>query len=164
MASCSNLAEIARRAGGVAALLLWAACAIAAEQAAMDDRQALHLTPRMAAHQKANMRHHLEAVQTVVTALAADDYDRVAQAARSMGAAPDTLRMCRHMGEGNPPDFTERAVAFHESADRIAAAAASHDRGRVLTALSDTLAACTGCHAIYRQEVDGGTPHGGTAP
>jgi len=135
------------------ALLLMALAASAAEPPPADDRKPLHLTPRMAAHQKANMRHHLEAVQSLVTALSAEDYDKVASAARSMGAAPDTLRMCRHMGEGNPLDFTERAVAFHESADRIAAAAESHDRGRVLTALSDTLAACTGCHAIYRQEV-----------
>lgn len=126
------------------------------EAMAPDARAPLHLTARMAAHQKANMRAHLEAVQGIVAGLGTNNWALIANWASRMGASPGTLRMCRHMGEGNPPDFTERAIAFHESADRIAAAAATHDRDRTLAALADTLVQCTGCHAAYKQGVADG--------
>jgi hypothetical protein len=123
-----------------------------------DAREPLRMPAHMAAHQKANMRQHLEVLAAIVAALAREDYSAIAVAASTMGATPETVAMCRHMGAGGPADFTTRALAFHDSADRLATAARSGDRAKVLPALGETLASCTGCHARYRQEVVAAQP------
>ena len=111
----------------------------------------------MAQHQKQNMRDHLVAVQEVVAALATSDFSAVETAARRLGSSESMQQMCTHMGAG-APGFTEQALAFHEHADRIAAAAREHARDRVLTELSTTLQACTTCHSTWKQQVvDEGT-------
>jgi len=116
----------------------------------LDQRHPLPLLPMMAQHQKQNMREHLEAVQEVVAAAAAGDFDNVAVAAKRMGYSETIGPMCEHMGAG-APGFTEQALAFHHTADEIAAAATRRDSGEVLAALSKTLKACTKCHSTYKQ-------------
>jgi Cytochrome C' len=118
----------------------------------LDARQAVPLLPMMAQHQKQNMREHLTVVQEVVAALGAGDFAQVARASKRMGYSETMGQMCEHMGAG-APGFTERALAFHHSADRIAEAAAKHDSAAVLAALAATLATCTTCHATYKQQL-----------
>jgi len=84
--------------------------------------------------------------------LATEDYGRVETAAGRIGYTEQMGMMCRHMGAG-APGFTEQALAFHHTADTIAAAARQHDRDGVTRALGTTLQACTGCHAVFRQRV-----------
>ena len=116
----------------------------------LDQRRPLPLLPMMAAHQKENMREHLEAVQEVVAAAAVNDFDKVAGAAKRMGFSESMGRMCEHMGAG-APGFTEQALAFHHTADEIVSAATRQDGPGVLAALSKTLRACTSCHATFKQ-------------
>jgi len=118
----------------------------------MDARSGLPLLPMMANHQKQNMREHLVAVQAIVAALATDDFAQVAKAAGKLGFSDEMGRMCTHMGSG-APGFTEQALAFHHTADGIAAAARARDKPRVLEELSATLEACTSCHAAWKQQV-----------
>jgi hypothetical protein len=118
---------------------------------ALDQRRPVPLLPMMAQHQKENMREHLEAVQAVVAAAAVSDFDQVAVAARRLGFSETMGRMCEHMGAG-APGFTEQAIAFHHTADGIARAATKRDGPAVLSALSETLRACTGCHATFKQQ------------
>jgi len=106
----------------------------------MDTRAPVPLLPMMANHQKQNMRDHLVAVQEIVAAIATDDF------AEQMG------QTCTHMGAG-APGFTEQALNFHHTADRISAAARDRDRARVLTELGATLQTCTSCHAAWKQQV-----------
>jgi hypothetical protein len=106
----------------------------------------------MANHQKQNMRDHLEAVQEIVTAIATDDYVAVEKSAGRIGYSAQMGQMCAHMGAA-APGFTEQAIAFHRTADRIAEAARAQDRSRVLVELGATLQTCTSCHAEWRQEV-----------
>jgi hypothetical protein len=123
-----------------------------AELDRLDQRKPLPLLPFMANHQKQNMRDHLAAVQEVVAATAQSDFARVAQAAKRIGYSEAMGQMCEHMGAG-APGFSEQALAFHRGADRIAEAASSKDAAAVLSALSATLAACTSCHATYKQKL-----------
>ena len=51
------------------------------------------------------------------------------------------------------PGFTEQALRFHHTADKISDAAHQHDMPGVLSALGDTLATCTGCHATFKQRI-----------
>jgi len=118
----------------------------------LDRRKPLPLLPMMANHQKENMREHLAVVQQVVAATAIGDFAQVAQAAQRMGYSEAMGQMCEHMGAG-ASGFTEQALAFHHAADRIASAAKREDSPAVLAALGETLAACTGCHATYKQKV-----------
>lgn len=118
----------------------------------LDPRAPLPLLPMMAQHQKENMRDHLVAVQEIVAALGSNDFAAVELAARRIGSSEPMQRMCTHMGAG-APGFTEQALAFHQGADRIATAALAHAGDRVLAELASTLAACTSCHASWKQRV-----------
>lgn len=118
----------------------------------MDTRAPVPLLPMMANHQKQNMRDHLQAVQEIVVALGSDDYAAIDRAAGRIGFSEQMGQMCTHMGAG-APGFTEKALAFHHTADRIAIAARAKDRARVLTELGATLQTCTSCHASWKQQV-----------
>ena len=118
----------------------------------LDARKPIPLLPMMAQHQKQNMRDHLAVVQEVIAALGTADFAQVAQSAKRMGYTKTMGQMCEHMGAG-APGFTERALAFHRTADHIAEAAARNDSAAVLSALAATLATCTTCHAAYKQKL-----------
>ena len=118
----------------------------------MDTRAPVPLLPMMANHQKQNMRDHLVAVQEIVAAIATDDLAGVERAAGRIGFSEQMGQMCTHMGAG-APGFTEQALNFHHTADRISAAARDGDRAKVLTELGATLQTCTSCHAAWKQQV-----------
>ncbi|MBX3184961.1 MAG: hypothetical protein KF915_20230 [Polyangiaceae bacterium] len=119
---------------------------------AMDTRTPVPLLPMMAHHQKENMRDHLVAVQEIVSALAKEDFVAVERAAKRIGYSDTMGRMCTHMGAG-APGFTEQALNFHRTADRIGARARDSDREGVLKELGATLQTCTTCHASWKQQV-----------
>jgi hypothetical protein len=119
---------------------------------ALDTRTPVPLTAMIGEHQKRNMRDHLAAVHEIVAALAADDLSAVEKAARRIGYSDSMAQMCQHMGAG-APGFTDMALAFHRTADTIAAAAERGDRQAATAALAATLSTCVGCHAAYKQEV-----------
>ncbi len=118
----------------------------------MDTRVAVPLLPMMANHQKQNMRDHLAAVQEIVLGVGNKDFDSIASAAGRIGYSEQMGLMCNHMGIG-APGFTEQALRFHHTADKISAAAGAHDMSGVLSALGETLATCTGCHSVFKQRV-----------
>jgi hypothetical protein len=120
----------------------------------LDQRRPLPLLPMMAHHQKQSMRAHLVDVQGVIVAAAKQDFAEVAVAAQRLGYSEAMGRMCEHLGAG-APGFTERALAFHHSADRIVEAAKREDAPAVLGALGDTLGHCTSCHEGYKQRLIG---------
>jgi hypothetical protein len=106
-----------------------------------EDRRPLPLLQRMADHQKQMMRDHLVAVQEIVTALASDDFGAVQRAATRLGYSDEVGRMCTQIGAASPA-FTRQALAFHHTADGIAAAARERNRKHILGELSTTLQAC----------------------
>jgi hypothetical protein len=119
---------------------------------ALDPRQPVPLQPMMAWHQKQNMMEHLVAIQRVTAGLAEENWEEVEAAAGLLGSSPEMEQMCTHMGAG-AEGFTELALEFHRRADAIGVAARAHDSPAVLRATSNTLQACTSCHAAYRQDI-----------
>lgn len=119
---------------------------------AMDTRIPVPLLPMMANHQKENMRAHLAAVQEIVAAVGKKDFDAISRAAASIGYSEQMGQMCNHMGAG-APGFTEQALKFHHTADKVGESARQHDMPGVLAALGETLATCTGCHATFKQRI-----------
>jgi hypothetical protein len=128
------------------------ACAPLEQLAAMDIRRPVPLQPMMAWHQKQNMMEHLVAIQRITDALAREDWEGVATASALIESSPQMQQMCQHMGAG-ADGFTELALDFHRRADQIGVAARAQDGPGVLRATSNTLQACTSCHATYRQDV-----------
>jgi len=118
----------------------------------MDSRTPVPLLPMMANHQKQNMRDHLVAVQEITAGIAASDFAAIERASGRIGFSEQMGAMCKHMGAG-AAGFTERALAFHHTADGIGDAAKRHDMKAVLAKLDETLSACTSCHATYKQRV-----------
>jgi hypothetical protein len=118
----------------------------------LDKRKPVPLLPMMANHQKQNMREHLDAVQGIVTALAANDFAAVEESARRIGYSEQMGTMCTHMGAA-AEGFTPQALQFHRTADTIAEAARRKDTAGVFAALSATLTTCTACHATWKQQV-----------
>jgi hypothetical protein len=123
-----------------------------AELSALDQRRPVPLQPMMAWHQKQNMMEHLVAVQRITAGLAAEDWEEISAASALIESSPQMQQMCQHMGAG-ADGFTELALEFHRRADAIGKAARAQDGAEVLRATSNTLEACTGCHATFRQDV-----------
>ena len=118
----------------------------------MDTRTPVPLVPMMANHQKQNMRDHLLAVQEIIAALGTKDFAAIEKSAARVGYSEQMGQMCTHMGAG-APGFTEAALDFHHTADKIGDAAKKHDPDAVLKALDETLATCTSCHRTFKQQV-----------
>jgi hypothetical protein len=118
----------------------------------LDSRKPVPLLAVMANHQKQNMRDHLVAVQEIVAALAVEDYPAIERAAGRIGFSEQMGQMCTHMGAG-APGFSDQALNFHHTADRVAKAAQQRDSTLVLTELGATLRTCTSCHAAWKQQV-----------
>jgi len=118
----------------------------------LDPRTPLPLLPMMANHQKQSMREHLEVVQAIVAAISSSDFEAAERAAARIGLSEQMGQMCTHMGAA-ATGFTERALEFHQTADRIAVAARARDGAALLTAFSATLQTCTSCHAAWKQQV-----------
>jgi len=118
----------------------------------VDTRTPVPLLPMMANHQKQNMRDHLIAVQEIVAALGTKDFASIEKSTRRIGYSEQMGTMCSHMGAG-APGFTERALEFHHTADKIGEAAKKRDLDAVMKALTDTLVTCTSCHAMFKQKV-----------
>ena len=118
----------------------------------LDSRVPVPLLPMMANHQKQNMRDHLVAVQEIVAGVGANDFDAIDKASKRIGYSEQMGMMCSHMGAG-APGFTEQALKFHRTADKIGDAARSRNMKTVLSALSETMTTCTGCHATFKQHI-----------
>jgi len=118
----------------------------------LDKRVPVPLLPMMAKHQKENMRDHLAVVQEVIAAIGAKDFTSIQRSVSRIGYSEQMGQMCSHMGAG-APGFSEQAIGFHRNADKIGEAAKKHDMDAVLLSLNETLAACTACHARFKQQV-----------
>jgi len=114
-----------------------------------DERISLNLPPEKKLHQLANMRSHLEAIQSIVGFLTKGEFDQASQIAHSkLGLSEEMERMCSSFGN---EEFTKIGLAFHKSADDLSEVLKDKDMSASLQALQNTLGYCVRCHATYRQ-------------
>lgn len=154
-AGCSGETKSPERASSSPTASPFSAPAAAAAQAAlarMDPRAPDVLTPAMAWQQKQRMMAFLAAVEQVIGGAAADDWEAVARAAETLGTSPQTKQSCDHR-PSNLDSISAMALEFRCRADGIGVAARAHKPASVLRATADTLGACNGCHAAFRQNV-----------
>ncbi len=119
---------------------------------AVDARKAIVLTDAERALILTEMRQFLSAVQTITTALADEDFERAAQAAKKMGLAAaggvpaaTTAKL--------PVEFRRLGQSTHAGFDRIALDAGElGDAQHSLEQLGTVLGNCVACHATFRFE------------
>ena len=118
-------------------------------QSTSDERVSLGLSPAMKQHQLANMRSHVEAVQSIVGLLAEGSFDKVSHIAHSkLGLTEEMKKMC-NMFENEA--FRSLGLTFHKSGDALGRALQTRDTTESLRALHTTMGYCVQCHATFRQ-------------
>ena len=114
-----------------------------------DERTSLNMPPQMKQHQLANMRAHLEALQSIIGYLAEDKYDQASETAHNqLGLTPQMQQMCSMFGND---EYRELGFAFHRSGDELGDVLKTKNKKRSLQALQATINYCVQCHATYRQ-------------
>ncbi|HIJ62176.1 MAG TPA: cytochrome c [Rhodospirillaceae bacterium] len=136
-----------------------------------DDRKLVMFPPEMITQQLKNMRDHMEALDGILRALAADDYAGAAAIANTrLGLDSPSAVGCKPLPQGAPrpakgsmeemmglympEDMRALGVAMHSAASDFATAAleakGKADPKIAYQALSQVTAHCTACHAAFR--------------
>ncbi len=114
-----------------------------------DARISLHLPERMKQHQLADMRAHLETIDSIVGLMAESKFAEASKLAHEkLGLTPEMQRMCNMLGNEKA---TAMGLAFHRSGDELGDALQTGDINRSLSALHNTMQYCVECHATFRQ-------------
>ena len=114
-----------------------------------DKRISLGLEPQQKQHQLANMRSHLEAVQSIVGMLAENRFEEASMVAHTkLGLTPEMKAMC-NMFENK--DFKAIGLAFHQSGDELGETLKTKNLKQSLQAMHRTMNYCIQCHSTYRQ-------------
>jgi type II secretory pathway component PulM len=121
---------------------------------ASDGRTAILLAPAERDLVLAEMRGFLEAVQGITQAVADQDADAAAAAARKVGAAAQQAVPTSLVGK-LPLAFKRLGFDTHQRFDQLALdAAAFGDTDPVMPALATLMRNCTACHASFRFELE----------
>ena len=136
-----------------------------------DGRKFVLFPPELISHQLKTMRDHMEALDGILSALAADDYPAAAAIANArLGLDSPSAAGCKPPRQGAPPpgkgsmeemmglympeDMRALGVAMHSAASDFATAAleakGKADPKIAYQAVSQVTAHCTACHAAFR--------------
>ncbi len=114
-----------------------------------DTRIQLNIPDMMKEHQKIMMREHLKAVNEIVGALVANDFELVSQTAhKKLGLTDEMRNMCSMFGN---QDFEKIGLEFHTKADELGDVAKTKDLNKTLLALDTMLKRCNQCHSMFKQ-------------
>ncbi len=114
-----------------------------------DSRISLGLSPAMKQHQLANMRAHVEAVQSIIGLLSEGGFDKASDIAYSkLGLTEEMKKMCNSFENET---FKNLGLAFHKSGDALGETLKTKDMTKSLRALQTTMTYCVQCHATFRQ-------------
>ena len=134
------------------------AAGVSAESpAAADARIAIPLSPADAEALRAEMRGQLITVQGLVSALAADDWNTVAELADAQRPGPQRPPAGPPGFRASlPPTWFDLARPMHQGYGAIVGEARGEQRkDAALRDLSAVMAQCTACHAVHRIEEGG---------
>jgi hypothetical protein len=114
-----------------------------------DGRTSLGLNAMQKNHQLSNMRSHLEAVQTIVSLVAVEDFDKASKVAyEKLGSTTEMKLMCASFGN---EAFENLGLEFHKSADSMSEVLKTKDKKKSLEALATTMNYCIQCHTTFKQ-------------
>ena len=125
------------------------------QAAAADARTLVSLPEPMRVHALANMRDHLQTLQTVNDALARGAFDEAANVAeRRLGMTSLGAHGAADLAPHLPQGMQDIGTQMHRAASRFAITAQNAGVGGdvqpALRALGEIMQQCVGCHAAYR--------------
>lgn len=134
------------------AISIWSA------EAAEDNRELVKLPPRMQAHMLANMRHHLRALDEMLSALAEGNIDWTTDIAeKRLGMSSLSSHGAAHLAQFMPQNMREIGTQMHQAASRFVITARNAElepglesQHRVYSALHAITENCNACHHAYR--------------
>jgi hypothetical protein len=116
-----------------------------------DDRELVEMPPPMQNHMLANMRDHLAAIDEILAALNAEDFDTAVRVAEfRLGMSSLDSHGASHMAQVMPPPMREMGTSMHRAASRFARTAEEGDQLRAFQSLRAVTETCVTCHAAYR--------------
>lgn len=119
-----------------------------------DNRTAILMTSAERNMILGEMRVFLEAVQTIVEAVAEDDMATVASAATSVGMAATGGEPAALIAK-LPLEFKTLGFGTHGAFDELAMEATDMGNSKIVLAkLGDLMLRCTSCHAAYRFDIE----------
>ena len=115
----------------------------------IDTRIQLDVPPEMKQHQLANMREHVQAIQSILEMIANGKFDEASGLAHAkLGLTPEMKAMCGSFGNAK---FEQLGLEFHNSGDALGETLKTKDVTASLLAVSRTMQYCVSCHATFRQ-------------
>ena len=125
---------------------------VRAADSSEDPRRSLGLPPAAREGMNQTMREHLETLQKIVAALAAEQYDKAATLAHEeLGFPKHHQAMQREQGAAFPKRYQELAMDHHQKAEALAKAISSKKMEEILPALDQTILARVTCHRAFKQ-------------
>jgi hypothetical protein len=126
-----------------------------AQAAAADARTLVSLPAPMRIHALANMRDHLQTLQTINDALARGAFDEAANVAeRRLGMTSLDAHGAADLAPHMPKGMQDIGTQMHRTASRFAITAQNAgvggDAQPALRALGEVMQQCVACHAAYR--------------
>jgi hypothetical protein len=116
-----------------------------------DPRISLNLEPAMQEVLKQTMQEHLQSLQTIVSALAQENYEKASAVAHEeLGFLKHHEVMQRERGSTFPKKYQELAIAHHQAAENLAVVIPAKEMKPILRKLDQTIKACVDCHQTYK--------------
>lgn len=117
-----------------------------------DTRTELKMPEPMKVMHKRMMREHMATLSEITAALATNDLNKAAEAAKSkLGWNPAEERRCSMIEQmTGEKEFLAYGKAVHMKADELADAAKAGKRDIALATLSDLISSCNACHNKYK--------------
>ena len=138
-------------------LILLFACTLVSSKvmAVEDNRIQVDFPPMMQKHMMANMRDHLQALQTITQHLSLKQYDLAADMAEQrLGMSSMGDHGAEHMGKLMPKEMAAIGTEMHHAASRFALlardAAIDANPEKIFGALSTLMQQCVACHTAYK--------------
>ena len=116
-----------------------------------DNRQFVKLPEMMQNHMMANMRHHLETINSILHLMANKQLDKAADIAeKNLGMTSLKSHNASHMAKFMPKGMQQTGTSMHKAASRFALRAQEGDFAEAYKVLGEVTSACVACHAAYR--------------
>jgi len=120
-------------------------------QSESDSRQLVKMPEMMQNHMMANMRHHLESINTILHLMSSKQLDKAADIAeKNLGMTSLTSHNAKHMAKFMPKEMRQTGTSMHKAASKFALKAQEGDADAAYKALNRVTSACVACHASYR--------------
>ncbi len=118
---------------------------------AEDKRVMVKLPQMMQEHMLSNMRAHLEAINSILASINADELDKAATIAeQELGMSALEKHSAKHMAQFYPEGMQQAGSAMHHAASQFARIVEEGDPANSYKALQNITNTCVGCHKAYR--------------